>query len=136
MPAALNLNALKTGWDKEGVVKKNILVIDDDVNVQKYLVSLFSDNGYAVQVAGDVKQAFEKVKAQRPDLITLDIEMPGEWGPRFYQKLSKDKQLGHIPFIVISGLTGHKYAVQKAVASISKPFDPDRLLKIVKKVLA
>jgi len=116
-------------------MKKKILVIDDDLNVRDYIVSLFKDNGYEVYTAGDVKQGMEEAKKNHPDLITLDIEMPGEWGPRFYRQLSVDPELKNIPVIVISGLSGHQYAVVKAVASISKPFDRDQLLKIVKETL-
>lgn len=116
-------------------MKKKILVIDDDANVRNYLQSLFEDEGYDVNVAADSSQGLEKAKKTLPDLITLDIEMPGEWGPRFYQKLSTDKNLKDIPVVVISGLEGHQCAVKNAAASISKPFDPDRLKYIVKKLL-
>lgn len=116
-------------------MQKKILVVDDDLNVRDYLVSLFEDNGYKVWVAGDVKQGLETAKSVVPDLITLDIEMPGEWGPRFYQKINIDPELKDIPVIVISGLAGHESAIVNAVASISKPFDRDKLLKIVKETL-
>ncbi|MBU1343966.1 MAG: response regulator [Proteobacteria bacterium] len=116
-------------------MKKKILVIDDDLNIREYLVSLFKDNGYEVYVAGDVKQGLSQTKKNKPHLITLDIEMPGEWGPRFYHQLTQDPELKDIPVIVISGLSGHQCAVVKAVASISKPFDRDELLKIVKETL-
>ena len=116
-------------------MKKKILVIDDDLNVRDYLAALFKDNGYEVCVAGDVKEGLEQAKAEHPDLITLDIEMPGEWGPRFYRQLTQEKDLKNIPVVVISGLTGHQYAVVKAVASISKPFDREELLSIVKDTL-
>lgn len=120
---------------EEGVVKKKILVIDDDLNVRDYLVSMFQDNGYKVFVAGNVKEGLKQTIKNKPDLITLDIEMPGEWGPRFYQQLSQDPVLVNIPVIVISGLSGHQCAVVKAVASFSKPFDRDELLEIVKDTL-
>ncbi|MDD9303277.1 MAG: response regulator [Desulfobacter sp.] len=116
-------------------MKKKILVIDDDLNVRDYLASLFQDQGYEVFEAGDVKEGIEQAKARHPDLITLDIEMPGEWGPRFYRQLTQEADLKNIPVIVISGLSGHQYAVVKAVASVSKPFDRDELLKIVKETL-
>ncbi|WP_299976222.1 DVU0259 family response regulator domain-containing protein [Desulfobacula sp.] len=116
-------------------MKKKILVIDDDLNIRDYLVSLFNDNGYDACLAGDVKEGLKVAKKNKPDLITLDIEMPGEWGPRLYRQLSQDPQLKNIPVIVISGLSGHQYAVVKAVASLSKPFDRDELLKIVKETL-
>jgi FixJ family two-component response regulator len=58
--------------------------------------------------------------------------MPEEWGPRFYRKMSKDKTLKNIPVIVISGLSGGDHAIGKAVAFLTKPFDREQLLKIVK----
>jgi CheY-like chemotaxis protein len=118
---------------EDGMAKK-IMVIDDDPIIVKYLVTLFSDNGYETCSASDGIQALEIVKTARPDLITLDLEMPQEWGPRFYRKLSKDESLKKIPVIVISGLAG-EYAVKDAVAFIKKPFDPDKLLGIVKKTI-
>lgn len=116
-------------------MKKKILVIDDDANVRAYLVSLLEDNGYEVHTAGNSQQGFDTAARIVPDLITLDIEMPGEWGPRFYQKLASDDTLNHIPVIIISGLEGHQCAVKNAAATISKPFDPDRLLNIVETTL-
>jgi DNA-binding response OmpR family regulator len=111
---------------------KKILVIDDDPSIVTYLVDIFSDNGYETCIAADGSEAMAVVKNEKPDLITLDLEMPEEWGPRFYRRLSKEEEFKNIPVIVISGLTGNKYAIQKAIASIHKPFDRDKLLKIVK----
>ena len=66
-------------------------------------------------------------------MITLDLQMPDEWGPRFYRKLSKSKYKD-TPVIVISGMSG-QHAIKNAVAYVSKPFDPDKLLGIVQKAL-
>jgi CheY-like chemotaxis protein len=120
---------------KEVDMKKKILVIDDDLNVRDYLAAVFKDNGYEVCVAREAEQGLAQARAEHPDLITLDIEMPGDWGPRFYRKLTQEKALKNIPVIVISGLAGHQYALVKAVASISKPFDREELLSIVKDAL-
>ena len=111
---------------------KKIMIVDDDANMVTYLTDLFSDNGYDTCSASDGSQALPIVTKEKPDLITLDLEMPEEWGPRFYRKLMQEKDLKNIPVIVISGITGSKYAIQKAVASLMKPFDKDELLKIVK----
>lgn len=116
-------------------MKKKILVIDDDLIVREYLVSIFKDNGYDVYPAGDTKQGLEQARKNKPDLITLDIEMPGEWGPRFFHKLTQDPDLKNIPVIVISGLPGYQCAVVSAVASFSKPFDRDNLMKTIKETL-
>lgn len=114
---------------------KKILIVDDDPNIIAYLEEIFSDNGYETCSAPDGSKALEIVKREKPDLITLDLEMPQEWGPRFYRRLTKEEEFKNIPIIVISGLTGSKYAIQKAIASIQKPFERDELLKIVKNAI-
>ena len=114
---------------------KKILIVDDDPNIIDYLTTFFEDNGYKAVAARDVKEGLEMAKKELPDLITLDLEMPEEWGPRFYRKMSQDKSLKNIPVIVISGLSGGDHAVGKAVAFLNKPFDRDELLKIVKETL-
>ena len=111
---------------------KKIMIVDDDPNIISYLEDFFGDNGYDTCSAADGSEAMAVVKEEKPDLITLDLEMPEEWGPRFYRKLTKEEEYKKIPVIVISGLTGGKYAIQKAVASLTKPFDREQLLKIVK----
>lgn len=113
---------------------KKIMVIDDDPIIVSYLETLFQDNGYETCTASDGLQAMDVVQRERPDLITLDLEMPNEWGSRFYRKLSKDQELRKIPIIVITGLAG-QHAVRDAVAYIHKPFDRDKLLGIVKQAI-
>ncbi|OQY59376.1 MAG: hypothetical protein B6245_07030 [Desulfobacteraceae bacterium 4572_88] len=115
---------------------KKIMVIDDDPIIVKYLVSLFSDNGYETCTAKDGAEAFEISQKERPDLITLDLEMPEEWGTRFYRKLSKNAELRDIPVIVISGMASRHLSIKKAVAYLSKPFDSDKLIALVRKILA
>ena len=111
---------------------KKILIVDDDPNIISYLTDIFGDNGYETCSANGGREALEVARREKPDLITLDLEMPEEWGPRFYRRLSNDPEIMNTPVIVISGLSGNKYAIQKAVACISKPFDRDELLRIVK----
>jgi CheY-like chemotaxis protein len=112
---------------------KKILVIDDDPVIVKYLETLFSDNGYGVVSATGGAEGFELVETEAPDLITLDLQMPDEWGPRFYRKLSQSR-FKDIPVIVISGISG-QHAVRKAAAFFSKPFDPDKLIGAVKRAM-
>jgi len=111
---------------------KKILIIDDDPNIVSYLTDLFSDNGYETCSAVDGLEAMDILKAEKPDLITLDLEMPDEWGLRFFRRMRKEKEFMDTPVVVISGVTGGKYAIKKAVASLTKPFDRDVLLKIVR----
>lgn len=113
---------------------KKILIIDDDPIVVKYLKALFEDNGYTTCTAGSTMEGLQIIKDEKPDLITLDLEMPGEWGPRFYRKLRQDKDLRDTPVLVISGIDGD-HAIKDAVAFIAKPFDPDKVLGIVKRTI-
>lgn len=113
---------------------KKILVVDDDPIIVKYLVSLFRDNGYDTCAAPDGKAAYDMAVKEKPDLITLDLDMPEQWGPRFYRRLAKNTQLKETPVIVISGLDGD-HAIRQAVAFVRKPFDTDKLMGIVKKTI-
>lgn len=113
---------------------KKILIIDDDPVVVKYLEALFQDNGYETCTASSTTEGLDVVRREKPDLISLDLQMPGEWGPRFYRKLRQDKELRDTPVIVVSGIDGD-HAVKDAVAFVAKPFDPDKLLGIVKKTI-
>ncbi|GAB1410612.1 response regulator [Desulfovibrionales bacterium] len=114
---------------------QKILIVDDDPNIVTYLEDIFQDAGYATCKATDGADALNVVRQEKPALITLDLEMPKEWGPRFYRELTQDTEHKNIPVIVISGLAGNKYAIPKAVASFTKPFDREELLKVVKDVL-
>ena len=113
---------------------KKILIIDDDPVIVKYLQAIFSDNGYATCSASSSMEGLEVVRKEKPDLITLDLQMPGEWGPRFYRKLRKDKEVRDIPVIVVSGIDGD-HAIKDAVAFVSKPFDPEKVIGIVKNTI-
>ena len=110
---------------------KKILTIDDDPYIVKYITEVLSDNGYATCSASSVEEALSVLEAERPDLVTLDMEMPDEWGPRFYRKMSMNPAFKDTPVIVISGLQG----IHLAVATLQKPFDPEELLSIVNRVL-
>jgi CheY-like chemotaxis protein len=113
---------------------KKILIIDDDPVIVKYLQAVFSDNGYLTCTASSTTEGLEVVRKELPDLITLDLQMPGEWGPRFYRKLRKAPDLKDIPVIVISGIDGD-HAIKGAVAFVSKPFDPEKIVGIVKNTI-
>ncbi len=63
---------------------KKILVMDDDPTIVDYLVDLFKDNGYETCFAYNATEGFEALKNEKPDLITLDLDMPEIAGPLFF----------------------------------------------------
>ena len=113
---------------------KKILIIDDDPVVVKYLQAVFSDNGYLTCTASSSLVARSEAEPDKHHVATDDLQMPGEWGPRFYRKLRKDPVLKDIPVIVISGIDGD-HAIKDAVAFVSKPFDPEKIIGIVKNTI-
>jgi CheY-like chemotaxis protein len=114
---------------------KKIMVVDDDADIVEYLVSIFTERGYATCSAPDGESAMAVMERERPDLLTLDLEMPEEWGPRFYRKFSQRPEFKDLPVVVISGLAGIHLAIRKAVATVSKPFDPAMVLDVVERAI-
>ncbi len=113
-------------------MSKKILIIDDDPIIVKYLEKLFNNNGYETALAYDGLEADDILKEMKPDLITLDLDMPKEWGPKFYRKLAKKEAFKEIPVIIVSGLAGREHSIKKAIAVFGKPFDPDKVIETVK----
>jgi CheY-like chemotaxis protein len=116
-------------------VAKKILVMDDDPTIVDYLVDLLEDNGYETCAAYDASEGFEVLEKEKPDMITLDLDMPGVKGPLFYRRYSQMEEYKDIPVIVISGLHVPERSIKKAVAALEKPIDRDELLKIVKETI-
>jgi CheY-like chemotaxis protein len=116
-------------------MKKRILAIDDDPVVLRYIENILSDHGYEIHKAADGTEALEMLDSVRPDLITLDLQMPEQWGPRFYRRMMQIEAYRSIPVIVISGLSGSSYSIPKAAGYLSKPFEPEVLVEKVQALI-
>ena len=114
---------------------KKILVIDDEPHVIKYLTTFLEDNGYEICTASNGEEGMDVLKSEKPDLITLDLQMPGDTGTRFYRNMSKSAQFKDTPVIVISGIPGRHLAVKKPTAVFEKPVDRDKLLAVIKETI-
>ena len=84
-------------------IKKTVLVVDDEADVRKFLKAALIEAGFNVVTASDGFEALEKVKAQAPDLISLDLVMPKGSGVRFYRDLARNKAWANIPIIIVTG---------------------------------
>jgi CheY-like chemotaxis protein len=120
---------------RRSVMAKKILIVEDDPSIVDYLSTLFNDHGYKTCTASTGNQALEKIKTENPDLITLDFEMPESWGNIFYRKIQKKEEYKDIPIIVISGVEAEFPQLEKAVATLRKPFDKEELLRIVRNTI-
>ena len=80
-----------------------VLVVDDEVDVSTFLSSVIEDAGMNALVANDGNTAHEMIHQHKPDLISLDLVMPGKSGIRLLHELRKHPECGKIPVIIVTG---------------------------------
>jgi DNA-binding response OmpR family regulator len=119
------------------VVKKKILVVDDEEDVAKALRVRLKANGYHVVLAFDSVQAFTMANKERPDLIILDIMIPGGGGFVVAERLKQSTATHHIPIIILTGISGGEERAYKVGASgyVMKPYHPEKLLETINNAL-
>ena len=79
---------------------KKILIVDDSPTDLKFLSDLLSKNGYTVTTAQNAEEAIAKVKQSRPDLVLMDVVMPGQNGFQATRALTRDETTKNIPVII------------------------------------
>lgn len=119
---------------------KKILVIDDEPDIIDYLEALLEDNDYSVISASNGEEGLAKAKAERPDLITLDITMPGRSGTEVFRQLRVDADTKEIPVFIITGVMEFRqFIYQRAIdppeGYMEKPIDPHVLLASIRRIL-
>lgn len=107
-------------------MKKKVLIVDDEINILVPLQFLMEQNGYQVNVATSGEEALDAVVANKPDLILLDIMLPGVDGYQVCQKLRGQPEWKGIKIIFISAM-GRDVDIAKGLALsaddyITKPF--------------
>ena len=117
-------------------MSKKILVIDDEPDIRMFLTTLLAENGYETVTAADGLSGFEIAQREKPDLVSLDLQMPDKSGTDFYRRITRDPELKDTPIIVVSALSGRNLAVKGAVAVFDKPIDPDKFIEAVEKALS
>jgi signal transduction histidine kinase/DNA-binding response OmpR family regulator len=116
-----------------------ILIVDDSTANLQLLMSILKDRGYTVHPASDGKLALRFLQTTLPDLILLDIKMPGMDGFEICRRLKADTSTQNIPIIFISVLESERDKVKAFQAGgadyIAKPFQPEEVLARVKNQL-
>lgn len=115
---------------------KNILIADDDTNLALLYEQELTDEGYQVDVVHDARAAIERVQQNPPDLLVLDVRMPGMDGIEALNKiLGIDNQL---PVILNTAYSNHKdnYLTWSADAYVVKSSDLTELKEAIKNILA
>ncbi len=106
----------------------NILVIDDDPLNRRLLTATLERQGHRASSAEDGKTALAMLAEDRPDVVLLDLVMPGMDGIEVLERIKADEELRHLPVIVISGVDDAESVVRciemGAEDFLPKPFDP------------
>jgi two-component system alkaline phosphatase synthesis response regulator PhoP len=124
---------------KVGKVIKKILLIDDDAIIQQLVKANLVARGYKMLIASDGEQGLKLVESERPDLILLDIKLPGISGLDVLKSLKGNSSLSGIPVIIATASAGLVNAEKSrelgAVGFLIKPFSIDKLVLQLKQVL-
>ena len=121
------------------MANERILVIDDDRTVHTFLKAVFGKAGYKVYSALDALQGPMVARQFNPDLIVLDLALPGGGGPSVLQRVRTMQGMMQIPVLVYSGI-GRERVEQLVPAApdvvhIAKPGTPEEILQAVASLL-
>lgn len=113
-------------------MNESILVVDDDRVVHTYLRRILAKGGYRIYTALDAVQGSIMIRQTKPDLVILDVAMPGGGGPVVMKRLRNLQGSALTPVLVYSGLEAGRaedlIPADADVAFVSKPGDPVELL--------
>jgi len=121
-----------------GEIKK-IVLVEDEIDTAKVIVKRLATAGYNVMVSHDALQAFRIINEERPDLVILDLMLPGGGGLSVLERMRLSAFTTHIPVVVLTGMkdeTHKKKVLDEGVdAYLEKPYEAQELLTVIKDIL-
>lgn len=120
------------------VMGKNLLIVDDQMGVRRLLYEAFQEENYQIELAGSGFEALDKIDLKRPDLVLMDMKMPGMNGLEVLREL-KNREIGLK--VILMTAYGELEIVTEAMSLgiaqyITKPFDINEVRQIVKENLS
>lgn len=113
-----------------------VLVVDDSKTELMFLSGLLKQAGYAVQTAANADEAFAQLGRERPDLILMDVVMPGQNGFQLTRTITRDPQYAGLPIIMCTSKNQETDRVwgmrQGARDYVTKPVDAQELLSKIR----
>jgi twitching motility two-component system response regulator PilH len=114
------------------VAIQKILIVDDSPTERYYLTDILVRNGFTVTIAENGEEALAKIRADRPQLILMDVVMPGANGFQITRSITRDPELASVPIIICSSKNQETDRIwgmrQGAKDYFVKPVDPAALL--------
>lgn len=130
------------------MTRKTVLIVDDEMHLRIFIGAVFETAGFKPVLARDGEDGLNKARAQRPDLVSLDLMMPGEGGITMFRELKTDPRLKDVPVMIVSAVGGptfeHAMETLRAAtggqlpgpgAYVEKPPKPEALLAAAARLL-
>ena len=119
---------------------RKILVVDDEPDIRLFYGSVFEDNGATIFEAADGETAIALARKEKPDLVTLDLSMPGMDGGKVFEALRTDPETAALNICIITGRPELRRLIydkdyKKPEGYIDKPVDEANLIKNVRRIL-
>lgn len=123
---------------------KKILIVDDDHDLSSLIKSVLINAGYDVSLANAPQACIDIIKKEKPDLVLMDVILPGMNGAEIVKALKEEPLIRDIPVIFLTGLLSNQERYNKAggifvdgnhYRAIAKPFTTKDLLKEIKGIL-
>jgi twitching motility two-component system response regulator PilH len=115
---------------------RKVLVVDDSKTEIMFMTDLLTKNGFTVRSAENAEDAFRKLAEEKPDLILMDVVMPGQNGFQLTRAISRDPQFADVPIIMCTSKNQETDRVwgmrQGARDYITKPVDASDLMAKIK----
>jgi len=113
-----------------------ILIVDDEPDIREILVAILSEEGYHMDFAENGLDGYEKARELIPDLIILDVMMPGMNGFEVCRKIRTEPPLAQVPIIIVTAIDDDGYRSRSIESGandfLSKPFDIYELIEKVR----
>jgi DNA-binding response OmpR family regulator len=117
--------------------RKKVLIVDDEPNVREFLSEALEGAGYDTLTAQDARDGLEKALFARPDLILLDIMMPGMDGWQMLSCLRREARAKHIPVVMLTARSETESVVRSQELNVLdyfiKPVDPEELIAFIRR---
>ena len=115
---------------------KKVLVVDDSKTELMFMTDLLQKNGFSVKTAENADEAFRRLAEEKPDLILMDVVMPGQNGFQLTRAITRDPLYADVPIIMCTSKNQETDRVwgmrQGARDYITKPVDQDELMVKIK----
>lgn len=131
LASVLHLRSGPPRGEAPGHHPRRVLIVDDDADIRAAIGEILASEGFAVSEAADGLEGLRRAREEHPDVILLDLAMPGMDGFAFRAEQRTDEALAPIPVVVISASEPEQVQGMGAAAYLHKPFDLRVLLAAV-----